>query len=130
MREDVPGCGRRTGADSVAPRARVRSNDGTVSRDKTGLGTRAERRYQAEDRGVAFRPGHALRMPRALASARIDTPIRSRPQVRTAVCLDSIAYRGAHLPCALKYFGVTSLFGGPCPPPQKVAREDPKSRGS
>jgi hypothetical protein len=37
--------------------------------------------------------------PRPRAYARIDTPIRSTPQVRTTLCLDSFDYRGAYLPC-------------------------------
>src|ERR1035437_3126873 len=48
---------------------------------------------------IAFRTALSAR-PRVRAYARIETPIRLTPQVRTTVCLDSFAYRGAHLPCA------------------------------
>ena len=55
LREDVPGGGRRTGADPVAARARFRADDRAVPRHEAGSGARAERRDQAEGGGVARR---------------------------------------------------------------------------
>jgi integrase len=42
LRENVPGGRRRTGADSVAPRPRVRTDHRAVPRDQAGPGARAE----------------------------------------------------------------------------------------
>src|ERR1035437_2574879 len=46
---------------------------------------------------IAFRTAPSVH-PRPRAYARIETPIRLTPQVRTPLCLDSFDYGGASLP--------------------------------
>jgi hypothetical protein len=53
MREDVPGCGRRVGADSVPHGTRIGADDGTLPGHQTGSGPRAKRWDQAKGRGLA-----------------------------------------------------------------------------
>ena len=54
MREVVPGCRRGIGADPVAPRSRVGSDNRAVSWDAPGPRPRAERWDQAESGGLGL----------------------------------------------------------------------------
>src|SRR5260370_8317199 len=54
MREDVPGCGRRTGADPVAAGPCFGADHRTVPWHEAGSGSRTERRDQVEGDGVAL----------------------------------------------------------------------------